>query len=204
MKSNKDSTIQKKQSQFVRYVLICILVVAVGIALMVQNNWMKQTSEPLQTQTPLLAVREVEDGVKVTLTTLKEKQPYLVEYNVDPHTYSFTADTYKELNKPIQEIRYSQGGELWVKRDSEWSLLDEDLKPSSTSTTGPTRDDESSPSIKEVTKVGATFQTTVKDSNGSEWSNTFLKRPLEVEELGHHGDVWVVLLEGFEIKIVKN
>ncbi|WP_188654458.1 hypothetical protein [Pontibacillus salipaludis] len=204
MKSNKDYKLHKKQSQSVRYVLICILIVAVGIALMVQSNWMKQTSESLRTQSPLLAVREGGNGVEVTLTTVKEEQPYLVEYSVDPQTYSFTANTYKKLNEPIQEIRYSQGGELWIKRDSEWILLDEDLKPLRTSTTEPPRHNETSPSIKEVIQVGDTFQTTIQDSNGSEWSNTFLKRPLEVERLAPQGDVWVVLLDGFVVEIVKN
>ncbi|QSS99255.1 hypothetical protein IMZ31_14350 [Pontibacillus sp. ALD_SL1] len=203
MKSKEDYKAETKQSQSVRYVIICILIVAVGIAIMLQNNRMKHINQPLATQTPLLDSRQVGNGIEVTLTTLKEEQPYLVVYSVDRQTYSFTANAYKKLDEPIQEIRYSQGGELWIRRDSEWILLDEELKPISSSATGPPKYKKSFPSLKEVTQVGDTFQATVEDGNGSKWSNTFTKRPLEVERLVPQENVWVVLLEGFSVKIVK-
>ncbi|KGP90219.1 hypothetical protein N780_06340 [Pontibacillus chungwhensis BH030062] len=203
MKSKEDDKAETKHSQYLRYVIICILIVAVGLALMVQNNWMEQINQPLATQSPLLASRQVGDGVEVTLTTLKEEQPYLVVYSVNRQTYSFTANAYMKLDEPIQEIRYSKGGELWIRREREWILLSGDLKPISSSTTGPSKYKESPPSIKEVTQVGDTFQATVEYDHGSEWSSTFTKRPLEVERLPQE-NVWVVLLEDFVVKIVKN
>ncbi|MCD5323879.1 MULTISPECIES: hypothetical protein [Pontibacillus] len=202
MKFNSDHTPPTKRSQLLRYVLISLFIVAVLVAIMVQNNQAKQIMKPTLEQQPLLAIRHNVEEVEVSLIQLQEEVPYLVTFDIDPFTYSFSAKAYKRLNQPIQEINYSKDGELWVKRNNEWFLLDEDLVERPSSARSPMFEERVS-FIKKVIKKGDVFQMTVRLHDHNEWSEVFQKRPIDIEKLYVNEEVWVVLLDDFTVEIVK-
>ncbi|KGP73684.1 hypothetical protein [Pontibacillus yanchengensis] len=192
---------ETKRAKRIRFVVIGISIISVIFAFTVQNQLLVSiTKDKKQEQMITSSVKP--DGItEVAMIKNRDNQSFLVLYEVEEKSFKFNTKSYVKIQTPISSILYDRQDRLWMKQKDKWVRLNQSLEK--------VEFNESSPEEKGIdkrilktTKKDNVYKAKLKYDHNLVWSNTFTSNPIQTVPLDKEQEVWLVLFQNGETKVI--